>query len=175
MEREPRTPESGFTNPELETREAAKTPERTAETSAEKNQEIEAARQKIEHQPQAERHEAHEKHKEPNHHRLSHKAAYKETMASIQRHLPTASRAFSKVIHNPVVDKTSEVVGATVLRPSVTLGATSTALIVGGVTYLVAKHYGYHLTGSVVLLSLLVGGLLGIVIEGISKLFTRKS
>lgn len=178
MEQEPKTPEqSGFTNPELERPEATKGPEHSAETAHETEQQMESARRKIEnesqpeHSPAAREAEA----KRPQHSGLNRRQAYTETMASLQRHLPTLSRGFSKLIHNPVVDKTSEAVGQTVLRPSVTLGATSTALIVGGITYLISKHYGYHLSGSVILLSLVLGGIIGLLFEGIAKLFRRKT
>lgn len=177
MEQEPRSPEqSGFTNPELERPEAAASPERNAETANETEQKLESARETIERQSQPEHSPAaREAEAKRPHSGVNRRQAYTETMASLQRHLPTFSRGFSKVIHNPVVDKTSEAVGQTVLRPSVTLGATSTALIIGGITYLISKHYGYNLSGSVILLSLVVGGILGLLIEGILKLFRRKA
>ncbi len=177
MEQEPRNPEqSEFHNPELEATEAAKAPERSPETASETKERLESARQTIEKQTQPEHspaaREAEAKRPISG---LQRKQIYADTMASLQRHLSPVSRRFSKVIHNPAIEKTSDAVGATVLRPSVTLGATATALLVGGGAYLIAKHYGYHLSGSIVLLSLIVGGLLGLVLEGLSKLFKRKS
>jgi flagellar biosynthesis/type III secretory pathway protein FliH len=101
--------------------------------------------------------------------RLSHLTNYQQTLASVQRRLSPSSRSFSKVIHSPVVEKTSEVVGKTVMRPSVTLGATVTALVVGGFFYFTARHYGFRLSGTGLLLSLILGGILGVVIEAIAK------
>ena len=164
-----------FNSAELERGETAQSPEVSRESEAKRAQSVEAARAKLEKQPSGEQREPA---KEPHKHPLSgldRKQAYAQTMASIQRNLPTTSRAFSKVIHNPAVEKTSEALGKTVMRPSVTLGATSTGLLVGAFTYWLAKHYGYAISGSTILLSLIVGGLVGVLVEGVAKLFRRKS
>ena len=178
MEQEPKGPERGIelNQKDLEKRpEVASSPENSRESEAKRAQIVESARAKIEKQPTGERQEpAKEGGPKRTNTGLGRKLAYAETMASVQRHLPTMSRAFSKVIHNPAVEKTSEVAGATVLRPSVTLGATFTALLVGGTTYWLAKHNGYAVSGSTILLSLLVGGLFGLIVEGISKAFRPK-
>ncbi|HSX14348.1 MAG TPA: hypothetical protein VLE72_00340 [Candidatus Saccharimonadales bacterium] len=178
MEQEPKSPEQGeFSTPELEAKPESTSPEHYTESEADRGRKVEAARQSLERETKSvdtlKPKEAEPAKKEPT--GLDRKAAYADTMATLQRHLPTFSRGFSKVIHNPVIDKTSEVVGSTVLRPSITLGATSTALLVGGFTYFLAKHYGYSLSGSAMLLSLVIGGLIGLLIEGLSKLFRRKA
>lgn len=98
---------------------------------------------------------------------LSFKLNYQQTMHSVQRQLPTASRAFSKVIHTPAVEATSEVLERTVARPSVSVGSTWTALIVGAVFYFTARHFGYVLSGSEMLLSFVVGAVLGLVLEAV--------
>lgn len=99
---------------------------------------------------------------------------YAATVQSLQRQLRPASRAFSKVIHAPAIEKTSEALEKTVARPSVTLGATWTALIVGGGFYVIARTYGYPLSGSELLLSFLVGGIVGIVLEGVWRALRRR-
>ena len=99
---------------------------------------------------------------------------YRQTLASVQRRLRPASRNFSKVIHNTTVESTSEALEKTVMRPSVTLGATWTALIVGLIFYLTARHYGYHLSGFEMIGALIVGAVLGIVIEGLTRLVRTK-
>ncbi len=97
---------------------------------------------------------------------LNHRLNYAQTLASVQRKLNPISRNFSQVIHTPVVEKTSEALESTVARPSVLLGSTWTALIVGTIFYLTARHYGYTLSGSELLFSFVVGALLGLVLEG---------
>jgi hypothetical protein len=104
---------------------------------------------------------------------LDHKLNYTETLASVQRRLTPVSRSFSKVIHTPAIDKTSEALEKTIARPSVTLGATWTALIVGGLFYLIARRYGYMLSGSELLFSFLVGALIGLALEGVWRALRR--
>lgn len=106
--------------------------------------------------------------------KLDKEAAYNDTMRSLRRRLKPASRAFSQVIHAPVIEKASEVAAATVFRPSVTLGATLTALIIGGSAYLTARTYGFILSGSEFILSLLAGGIIGLAVEMLGKLIRRR-
>ena len=105
---------------------------------------------------------------------LDHKLNYVQTLASVQRRLQPMSRQFSRVIHAPAVEAVSEVLGKTALRPSVTLGATWTAALVGIIFYFTAREYGYHLSGAEIIVSLLLGGLLGLLTEFIVKLLARR-
>jgi hypothetical protein len=106
---------------------------------------------------------------------LDHHLNYVQTLASIQRKLTPISRSFSKVIHTPIIEKTSEALETTVARPSVLVGTTWTALIVGTIFYLTAHHYGFALSGSELLFSFIVGAVVGLIIEGIWHLATRRS
>ena len=113
----------------------------------------------------------------PAAHRLSHlnhRLNYAQTVASMQRKLPEIGRALSRVIHTPAIEKTSEVLETTIARPSVMLGSTWTALIVGTIFYLGARHYGYSLSGSELLFSFVVGALFGLVGEGLVLAFKRR-
>lgn len=105
---------------------------------------------------------------------LNHRLNYVQTLASVQRKLGPLSRGFSQVIHTPVVEQTSEALENTVARPSVLLGTTWTALIVGSIFYLTARHYGYTLSGSELLFSFVVGALLGLILEGVWNAFKRR-
>ena len=107
-------------------------------------------------------------------HYFSHHLNYAQTLASVQRRLPNLSRKFSQVIHTPIIEKTSEALETTVARPSVLLGSTWTALIVGAIFYLVARHYGYSLSGSELLFSFIVGALFGLVGEGLWLALKRR-
>ncbi len=108
------------------------------------------------------------------HHRLiTPSINYKNTMRSLQHRMKPATRQFSKFIHSPVVDSTSEALGKTVFRPSVTLGATTTAVLIGGAMYFFARANGFLLSGSEILFALVIGGVLGLIIEGILKSVRR--
>jgi hypothetical protein len=99
---------------------------------------------------------------------------YNETLASLQNRMSPSSKAFSKLIHNPAVEHTSSILESTIMRPSVVMGTTWTALIVGVIFYVTARVYGFKLSGSEMLLALLGGAVLGLALEGIWMFFSRK-
>lgn len=106
--------------------------------------------------------------------KLDHVLNYTQTVASVQRRLSPVSRSFSKLIHTPAVEATSEALEATVMRPSVITGALWSAAIVGLVFYLVARHYGFALSGFEMLAALIGGAVLGLLIEGAGRLMRRR-
>lgn len=100
--------------------------------------------------------------------------SYRHTLSSLQHRLRPRQRSFSHFIHRPIIERTSDVVANTIARPSVTLGATITAALVGGFFYISARRYGFELSGSEFIVSLFVGGLLGFVIELSLKAIRRR-
>ena len=90
---------------------------------------------------------------------------YKKTLKSIQSQMNSPSRSFSKVIHNPAVEKTSEVLGNTIARPNAVLAGSTTAFILVAIVYLVAKHYGYVLSGFETIGAFVIGWIVGIIID----------
>lgn len=102
------------------------------------------------------------------------KASYQKHMKTLQAELPPAQRAFSKVIHNPVVEKTSEVVGATVARPNAILAGALVAFFAVLAVYLVAKHFGYVLSGFETIAAFIVGWILGILYDFFRVMITGK-
>lgn len=101
-------------------------------------------------------------------------ASYKKHMQHIQSELPPVQRAFSKVIHNPVVEKTSEVVGSTIARPNAILSGAVVAFVAVLAVYLVAKHYGYVLSGFETIGAFIAGWVLGIVYDFLRVMITGK-
>lgn len=101
-------------------------------------------------------------------------AAYKKHMKALQSELPPTQRAFSKVIHNPVVEKTSEVVGATVARPNAILAGAIVAFFAVLAVYLVAKHFGYALSGFETIGAFIVGWVIGCLYDFFRVMITGK-
>ena len=89
-------------------------------------------------------------------------AEYKKTMTAIRSEMSAPSRAFSKVIHNPVIEKTSEVVGSTIARPNAILAGSITAFLSVSLIYIVAKQYGYVLSGFESIGAFIIGWIIGI-------------
>jgi len=144
-----------------------KTPEASAEHQ---EQRAEAAREAIgKHEPAPEPAPAVEAAAPAFAARLDALVNYTQTVQSLQRRLSPVSRTFSRVIHNTAIEKTSEALETTIMRPSVVTGALWSAAIVGLAFYLVARHYGYALSGSEMLVSMLVGGVIGGLLETASR------
>lgn len=85
-----------------------------------------------------------------------------------------ASRTFSKVIHNKAVESTSEAVGSTIARPNAILSGSFTAFIVVLAVFLIARHYGYPLSGSETIVAFAGGWVLGILIDYLRILITGR-
>lgn len=100
--------------------------------------------------------------------------AFDTIMTGVQDTLPARSRAFSKVIHNPAVEKASEVAGNTVARPNAILGGSMTAFFVVLAVFLIARHYGYPLSGSETIVAFAAGWLLGIAFDYLRIMITGR-
>lgn len=101
-------------------------------------------------------------------------ASYKQTMHTIQQDMPPQARIFSKVIHTPVIEKTSEVVGGTLARPNAILFGSFFALVAVSAVYLVAKHYGYRLSGFETIGFFLTGWAVGLAVDYIKVMANGK-
>lgn len=102
------------------------------------------------------------------------KLVFKKTMAEARSHMSPASKAFSSVIHNPVVEKTSEAVGATVARPNAILSGSLFALVFTTAVYLWANYAGYGLSGFETIAAFIVGWLVGIIFDYVRIMITGK-
>lgn len=75
------------------------------------------------------------------------KDSYRSTMTQIRSEMSAPARTFSKVIHSPTVEKVSDVVGGSVARPNAVLAGSVAATFLTLFVFLIAKHYGYRLSG----------------------------
>lgn len=92
-------------------------------------------------------------------------ASYQATMRQIRSEMSASERTFSKVIHNKAVERVSDVVGGTVARPNAILAGSFTATLLTLGVYLVAKHYGYRLSGFETIGAFFVGWALGLIYD----------
>jgi hypothetical protein len=83
----------------------------------------------------------------------------------VRTQLPTFERQFSKVIHNNTIEKISDLAGDTVARPSGILGGAIVALI--GVSFMNynARKGGFRLSGGEFVSFMLIGWILGVILE----------
>jgi len=101
-------------------------------------------------------------------------ASYKQHMKHIQSELKPTARTFSKLIHNPVVEKTSEAIGGTVARPNAILSGAVVAFVLVLGVYLVAKFYGYPLSGFETIGAFIVGWVIGLLYDFFKAMITGK-
>ena len=102
------------------------------------------------------------------------KASYTKHMKQLQAELPAPERAFSKLIHNPVVEKTSEFIGSTVARPNAILSGAVVAFFLVLAVYLVAKNLGYVLSGFETIGAFILGWVIGVLYDYFRVLVTGK-
>lgn len=97
--------------------------------------------------------------------------AYHAQITKVQSQLPRASRTFSKVVHNPVIEKVSDATGKTIFRPSALLGGAIFGLIAGIAIYLVVLYLEYAMPTWVLPALLIVGAIFGVLVEFIFSRF----
>lgn len=100
--------------------------------------------------------------------------AFNETMEVVQKQMSAPSRIFSKIIHNKIVEETSEVVGVTIARPNSILSGSVCALLLVTGLYVHAKYIGYSLSGFETIGAFLLGWIIGLVFDLI-RTFLRRS
>ncbi len=101
-------------------------------------------------------------------------AAFDRTMVSVRKHLKKRERRFSKVIHQPVIDKVSTVAEKTVARPSPLLVGSISTLIVSSIFLYMSRHYGFTYNFTIMLAVLVIGYALGLVGEMLFRVIRRK-
>jgi len=101
--------------------------------------------------------------------------SFKRHMSHIQKELSAPSRAFSKLIHNKTVERTSDFVGATAARPDAILSGAVAAFFLVLTVYIIAKTLGYVLSGFETIAAFIIGWILGTVYDYFKVLITGKS
>jgi len=101
-------------------------------------------------------------------------ASFKKHMKDVQAQLPVRERAFSKLIHNPVVEKTSEFIGATIARPNAILAGAVVAFFAVLGVYLLARNLGYVLSGFETIAAFAIGWVIGLLYDYFRTMITGK-
>lgn len=155
--------------------ELEKSIERGAENSKEKaKQEALEAASKAEKKTVTKESPAEKRRDTPAQRRARQKASFNATMKEAQAHMSPSARSFSKVIHNKTVEKTSEVVGATVARPNAILAGSATAFVLSLVIYLVANYHGYPLSGTEMIAAFVIGWAAGLLFDYLRVMISGK-
>lgn len=100
--------------------------------------------------------------------------SFKNTMKEVQGTMAPTSRAFSKFIHTKPIEEASDAIGKTIARPNAILSGAIFAFICTFAVYLIAKNYGYQLSGFESIGAFIVGWIIGILFDYFKVLFTGK-
>lgn len=107
--------------------------------------------------------------KEPNRPVLINKelrnVTYKRTLKRTQSKLPTAQKALSKIIHQPLVESVSDATSKTVARPSGVFMGGLFAFLGSSVFLWVSKHYGYEYNFFIFMMFFIGGFFIGLLVE----------
>jgi hypothetical protein len=101
-------------------------------------------------------------------------ASYNTKMAEVRTHMSPSSRAFSKVIHNKVIEGASGAIGSTVARPNAILSGAVFAFVLTLGVYILAKNLGYPLSGFETIGAFLLGWILGITYDFLKVMITGR-
>lgn len=101
--------------------------------------------------------------------------AFKQTLTRVQAEMNTPARTFSKLIHSPVVEKTSDVVANTAARPNAILTGSVMAFILLSIVYLVGRRYGYQLSGFEMIAAYGFGWALGLLADYLKIMATGRA
>jgi len=101
-------------------------------------------------------------------------ASFKKRMTQVQEELPAPERAFSKLIHNPFIEKTSEALGSTIARPNAILAGAVTAFFLVLAVYIIAKTFGYVLSGFETIAAFIIGWAFGLLYDYLRIMITGK-
>jgi hypothetical protein len=92
-------------------------------------------------------------------------SAFEQTLERVRRQLPVHQRIFSKIIHKPAIDNASQVIGASIARPSGLLFGGLFSLIFSVLAIFISRYFGYEYNFTISLLGFLGGFFLGLLFE----------
>lgn len=93
--------------------------------------------------------------------------SFKHTLKATQKQMNPAERAFSKVIHTPIIEKSSELIGSTIARPNSIVSGALCAFLLVLTLYMLARYYGFSLQGSETILAFAAGWVIGIAFDAV--------
>ena len=98
------------------------------------------------------------------------KDAYKRVIKKTQNNLSKTEKTFSKAIHNPVIEKVSDVSAKTVARPSGILFGSIGAFVASLVIYFISKRSGFEYNYLLFVMVFVGGYFIGLIAELFYKL-----
>lgn len=101
------------------------------------------------------------------------KAVFYEQMKNVQKELSFSEKIVSQMIHNQLIEKTSDFFGSTIARPNALLSGSVAAFFGIIICYVIAHYYGYKLSGFETIIAFIVGWLMGLSYDFVSDRLRR--
>jgi hypothetical protein len=101
-------------------------------------------------------------------------ASFSATMQEVQAHMTPASRTFSKIIHNKTVERISDTAASTLARPNAILSGAVFAFVLTLSVYLIAKNFGYPLSGFETIGAFILGWVIGLAYDFLKVMITGR-
>lgn len=93
------------------------------------------------------------------------KTAFNRTMTQVYTYTSPAQQRFSKLLHLRAVEQVTDFIGSTIARPVPLIFGSLGVIVMVGSMYIIAKQYGYTLSGSEPLFAFGFGWALGMVVD----------
>lgn len=90
---------------------------------------------------------------------------FTRTMTRTRKHLSGPARGFSTIIHAPIIDRSSELVGKTIARPLSMMSGAIVAFVGTSALLWITKYYGYQYNYLAVILLFIIGMVVGLFLE----------
>lgn len=103
------------------------------------------------------------------------KNAYKKTLSKAQAKLSKPEKTFSKVIHNPTIERASDITAKTAARPSGILLGGIGAFLGSLIIFIISRRTGFAYNFLVFLIIFVLFYIFGIVLEFFLQLIKRRS
>jgi hypothetical protein len=103
------------------------------------------------------------------------KLTYQRTLKRTQNRLRLPDRTLSRIIHQPAIEKVSEIAAKTIARPSGILGGSILAFVGTLTVLMLTKKYGYEFNYLVFFMMFVGGFAIGALAEITAKTFSKKA
>lgn len=99
--------------------------------------------------------------------------SFRQTMRSAQSKMSAPERTFSKIIHNPIVERVSDTISTTIARPDAIVSGALCAFLAVLSLYLTARYVGFALSGFETIGAFIVGWVIGMGYDFIKSVFPK--
>lgn len=102
-------------------------------------------------------------------------SGYRDTLQQARSHMSLPAQIFSRFIHLRPIEIISDLLAMTLFRPLPLVFAAASAALLPLVIWLIAKHFGYSLSGTESIIAFIFGWLVGVIVDYTKILITGKS